>query len=811
MKKHFRLVATVMGLAMATSAFAACGTTEKKESETNSTTAEVTWGDWETVKAATCVSGGTERRISSEGEVDLRTTDALGHNFENGFCTRCGLSEDDLSVLKYGVDYTSLYSELGAKVTIADVEQSANGDAYIYVKDGKLAAKGAEGATKTLLGMDFLSMAMVYNTAIPEGSEYKTEDEVYAQWWKLYIQRWNKLLPEIPLYSNEYYDMYNKKLGGVEEHPTNPYWAPANALIDWTSEDGKIILGSSTELGGKFRYASFGANSPASSDSDVAGLTQGLATVTANKEGNYQVDDTVVKDFQEKYNEDGTLTFTIEIHPDLKFSDGSAITAKNYLVTALVFSSPVGAEAAGKDHKAGLSYAGYNAFAKYDGTNDGVDGASKAFAGFRLLGDYKFSATVTEEYATYFYKIIQAGFTPNPLNLWLGEGCDIKDDGDGAYIDGNFYAKADGKYTAAAHIKASAFNTDTTYPYSGPYMVESYDSAEKIATLKLNPNYKGNYEGTKPQIGTVIYKKVVSETQLADFQSGGVDVLAAITGGDETNEAIGYANGADDILGNDDDNAIMTHYSRAGYGKLGFRGDFGPVQSAAVRQAIALCLDRAQFASDFTGGYGGVVDGPYYTGAWMYQEVKDEIILNAYAKSVDDAKEVLEADGWRYNADGTAYSGTGVRYKRFAEAEITEDNRNYSSLDGSIKTVKIGDYYYMPLLLNWFGTTPNPFTDLLVIAMENGDAFAQAGFAIKKTLGDFAPMLDELYQYPVYGFYGGTPRYTCFNFATGFSSAVYDYAYNWSIDPAFYDDYSICYIKDTADIYRLPKVEEDAE
>ena len=66
--------------------------------------------------------------------------------------------------------------------------------------------------------------------------------------------------------------------------------------------------------------------------------------------------------------------------------------------------------------------------------------------------------------------------------------------------------------------------------------------------------------------------------------------------------------------------ADYVHYSRAGYGKLGFRADFGPVQFPAVRQAIALCMDREDFAKQFTGGYGGVVDGPYYTGAWFYKK-----------------------------------------------------------------------------------------------------------------------------------------------------------------------------------------------
>ena len=32
-------------------------------------------------------------------------------------------------------------------------------------------------------------------------------------------------------------------------------------------------------------------------------------------------------------------------------------------------------------------------------------------------------------------------------------------------------------------------------------------------------------------------------------------------------------------------------------------------------------------------------------------------------------------------------------------------------------------------------------------------------------------------------------------------SAVYDYSYNWTIDPGMYDDYSICYFKDLDDVY----------
>jgi len=246
---------------------------------------------------------------------------------------------------------------------------------------------------------------------------------------------------------------------------------------------------------------------------------------------------------------------------------------------------------------------------------------------------------------------------------------------------------------------------------------------------------------------------------------------------------------------------VYTHYSRAGYGKLGFRADFGPVQFTEVRQAIAYCMDRATFAKDFTGGYGGVVDGPYYSGSWMYKAATAQgMLLDAYDTSVDSAIAVLEEGGWVYDAEGNAYE-SGVRYKRIAGENATEYDKNFSSIDGAYKTVEIDGDYYMPLALNWYGTVNNEFSDLLVTGFEQNDNILNAGFVVQKTIGDFAPMLDELYQQQVYGYYSGTPLYTCFNFATGFNSAVYDYSFNMTIDPSMYDDYSAYYIKDVADIY----------
>ncbi|MGN0785418.1 MAG: ABC transporter substrate-binding protein [Candidatus Aphodomorpha sp.] len=694
--------------------------------------------------------------------------------------------QKSLAGYEYGKDYISLYEQFGKEVTIADVEEDPEtGFAYI-TKDG----------VKYELGLDFLTMAMVYNVDVPEGGEWATADDVYATWWKLYMQRWNYLLPEIPLYSNEYYDLYNAQIKGVEEHPTNPYWSPSDALIDWTSEkaDNSIIIGNTTDLSGKFRYAAFGGTNPGAADLDVQEMIIGLETVATTKEGGYQWNDTVVKAHEEAVNDDGTKTFTITLHDDLKFSDGSSVTAKDYIAFTMAFSSPVAAQAAGKDHRSGMTIAGYDTFATYDGTEGS---GTKEFSGLRLIDDLTFSVTIAADYIPYFYDITYAGFSAQARKMWIGDA-DILDDGNGVYFTDDFYAKADDgeKYVTADLIVETSRNTDSTYPYSGPYMVESYDDADKSAVLVINPEFKGNYEGAKPSIEKVVYKKIISKTQLQDLQAGNLDCISGITGGDETNEALAMADASNGAY-------VYTHYSRAGYGKLGMRCDYGPVQFTEVRQAIAYCMDRAKFAKDFTGGYGGVVDGPYYSGSWMYKAAVDQgMLLNAYSTSVDSAIAVLEEGGWVYDAEGNDYV-EGVRYKKIPASEATENDINYKSKDGAYVTTKVGDDYYMPLALNWYGTADNPFTDQLMTGFLTDANIIAAGFNVQNTIGDFAPMLDELYQMNVYGYYSGTPMYGVFNFATGFTSAAYDYSYNMTIDPSMYDDYSAYYIKDLADAYWL--------
>jgi len=693
---------------------------------------------------------------------------------------------------------TSVYEMIGSKVTIDMVtEDKVTGLATITYEGKKYEA-----------GMDFLSMAMVYNCK-PAG-EYKTEEEVYNQWWKLYIQRWNYLAAEIPLYSNIYYDLYNAK---IQNFVTSPYWSPASAIIASTVKTGEtnsVILGSSTDLSGAFRNSSWGKTSPGSADLDIEELTSGHSTVMTGKDGAMMWNMKALAEVPvAKVNEDGTLTYTIKVKNDLKFSDGSSINAKNYIVSILANSNEVG-KAAGGSGKSGQTLVGYDEFYAFTGANAGASvgegdkavTASKYFKGVQLLDDYTFAVTFTSDYAGYYYAQSYASFGPSPMALYVGSHDIIVDaETKCCGLSEDFYKKVEKNgtqvYEVADVIKAN-MEWDSALPYSGPYYVSNYNESTLTATLKLNPYYPGDDARGTASIETITYVKVIPETQMTQFKAGQVDVIAGITGGDETKEAL-------KVVSESNGKFAETHYDRAGYGKIGLRGDFGPTGFVEVRQAIMHSVNRSSFAQTFTGGYGSVVHGPYYTGSAAYQAVKNEILIDEYEYNIDTAIECLEEGGWVFNVRGETFDPAkdDVRYKKLEGYEKSLDNLNFATVDGKYKTVKIDGEYYMPLAINWYGTTDNPVTDLLVTEWyQNENSTKKLGLYMTKTDADFnSALYGELFRNESYG-YNGTPKLNAVNFATGFTSAIYDYSWNWTLDKELWTvGYSVCYIADEADYW----------
>lgn len=554
-------------------------------------------------------------------------------------------------------------------------------------------------------------------------------------------------------------------LGGCSSCNKNPAPAP---MPDPAPENikvgGSLIIGSTTELSGSdFADSAWGNNA---ADQDIRTLTNGYACVEQTPSGEYVWNDTVVKQKSITENPDGTKTFTVTIHEGLRYSDGSAITAKDYVVYTLVMASPVCLDA-GVKSQGGTRYVGQSAFASAS--------APTPFRGIRLLGDYTFSYTVNADMFPYYYELTYAAFSPMSVRLWVGDDVDVRDDGEGAYLTAPWYAtetdSTTGKqvYTKRKQIEKARYAT-VERPCSGPYKFVSWNKSEHKAALTINEYYQGNFEGQKPHIQNLTYVKIVADTQLDQFRTGGVDIIAGLAGGKDINAAL-------ELVESSPDRYAVTSYLRAGYGKLQLMNDYGPTQFVKVRHALSHLLDKVKFASTYTGGFGSLVKGPYGLASWMYQESHEELDarLNAYEYSPDTAINLLVEDGWVYNADGTPYSGSGVRYKKLSTAEAAVNrNTEYRCGNTGYQTVKVGADYYMPLALNWCSTPDNPISELLVIMLKDASATAQAGMVINQDVVDFSVLLEAIYRSGDYS----TPRYSMFNLATGFSP-IYDYAGYW--------------------------------
>lgn len=497
-----------------------------------------------------------------------------------------------------------------------------------------------------------------------------------------------------------------------------------------TEPSGQLIIGTTTEMSGDFS----GVWQNNASDADVRRLIQGYGTVDQTDEGEYVIDDSIVEKYDTKDNEDGSKTYTFTIKQGLKFADGKEITAKNYVGNILFWSSKlIGPDFCKGKNTAGIDLVGYDAFSK---------GEKKEFEGVHLIDDYTFSSTINPENTPYFYELNSVSSGPEDLEFWLGKEVDIKDDGDGCYFVEDINTEEFKNAVKAARDRK-------TLPSSGPYMLEKYDEAQQLATMVINPNFQGDRVGRKPLISKVILKKITQATQIDDLKTGGVDIINKIGDGKTINAGMDLTEG---------EGFAYTDYPRAGYGKIAFSCDVGPTQFVEVRQALAYLLDRNDFAKQFTGGYGSVVNGPYGTAQWFYQETQKELDekLNSYPYDPAKAVELLEKAGFTLNESGVEFKeGDGIRYKKMDDGKL------------------------MPLEIKWASTENNEVSDLLVVKLAENPDLVKAGIKIQRDAMSFDELLNWLYRDASQDAKYGVPTYNMFNLASSFTP-WYDRKYDYS-------------------------------
>lgn len=532
--------------------------------------------------------------------------------------------------------------------------------------------------------------------------------------------------------------------------------------------DGQVVIGTSTEASGDWAYSAFVRN-PNATDNAVMTLTDDMTTVDSDQHGDYGINKTVVKSYERIEEENGNVTYKFVINDGLKFNNGEAVTAQNFVAWTMFVTSPAGKEM-------GVVSATYNML---PGGLAYRNGETNVLSAVRLYDEKTFSITIAKtgedgetSYLPYYYDITYAAMQAVNLTYWFGEGWSVKDDGEGVY-----FVNADGKEftteNVSATIEAARFATGNRVT-AGPYNLVSFDQSSREIVLEVNENYNGNFEGQKPGIQKLVIVKTSEDTVMDMITTGQIQIYSQIADGSEVNAVM-------DLIEAGTINSSTSQYDRAGYGYFGFACDLGPTQFTEFRQAIAYLLDRVEFAQTFCKGWGSVVHGPYCTAFTMTAKTDIEKKINHYDYNPEKAVELLKQAGFVYNADGSDYvDGSGeVRY-----AKVTEEQAKYYE---SFNKVLADGTILMPATVNWASSEGNAVSALLSTMLANSDATKAAGVSIVKTEMTFPSLLSYMYRQETNGAVGDftVPTYNMFNLATSYNGGVYDESYNWTTDPEY--------------------------
>lgn len=544
--------------------------------------------------------------------------------------------------------------------------------------------------------------------------------------------------------------------------------------------DGQVVIGASTEASGDWAYSAFVRN-PNATDNAVMKLTDDMSTIESDQHGDYVINKTVVKSYERIEEENGNVTFKFVINDGLKFNNGEAVTAENFVAWTMFLVSPAGKEM-------GVVSATYNML---PGGLAYRNGETNVLSAVRLYDEKTFSITIAKtgedgetSYLPYYYDITYAGMQAVNLTYWFGEGWSVKDDGEGVY-----FVNADGKEftaeTVGETVTAGRFATGNRVT-AGPYNLVSFDQSSREIVLEVNENYNGNFEGQKPGIQKLVIVKTSEDTVMDMITTGQIQIYSQIADGSEVNAVM-------DLIEAGTINSSTSQYDRAGYGYFGFACDLGPTQFTEFRQAIAYLLDRVEFAQTFCKGWGSVVHGPYCTAFTMTAKTDIEKKINHYDYNPEKAVELLKQAGFVYNADGSDYvDGSGeIRYAKVTEEQAKYyENFNKVLADGTI---------LMPATVNWASSEGNAVSALLSTMLANSEATKAAGVSIVKTEMTFPELLNYMYRQDSYGLGGdySMPTYNMFNLATGYNGGVYDESYNWTTDPEYIEQgYNVQHLYD---------------
>jgi len=374
---------------------------------------------------------------------------------------------------------------------------------------------------------------------------------------------------------------------------------PFSVFAEEAAAYDHLTVGNPTAMRGEFFTDMWGN---ATSDIDVRKLLHGYDLIIWDGiEGMFMTDPSVVSGIIAESSESGDHEYTLVLQKDLRYSDGTQITAWDYAFSFLLSIAPESAELGGVPKQCDYLL----------GCESYLNGESPCLAGVHVAADDMLTITLDHEYLPYFFEMGLLMCNPYPIHV-IAPGVEVRDDGNGVYL-ANIDRSQEETVFNADLLRGTILDPETGYQshpsvVSGPYILTSWDG--ETAKFAVNPYFKGNYAYQKPLIRTLTYKHADNSTMIEKLADGEFGLLNKVT---QTNAVSGG------MMLTGEGNFLMSNYPRIGLSYVSFCCEKPAVASEKVRQAIAWCMDRDAITAEYTSNFGLRVDGLYGLGQWMYQ------------------------------------------------------------------------------------------------------------------------------------------------------------------------------------------------
>ncbi|PEX94281.1 ABC transporter substrate-binding protein [Bacillus cereus] len=285
------------------------------------------------------------------------------------------------------------------------------------------------------------------------------------------------------------------------------------------------------------------------------------------------------------------LTYTFHLRKDLKFSDGSPLTADDVAFTLTLLHDK--------------AYEGEVDISQYavKGGKEYKEGKATSIEGIQVVDPQTIKIT-TEKVNS------QAIFV-------LG----------GTVLSKAYYGKDYKQNTSLDYLK-ELYGKPLA---AGPYKFEKYIPGQEVRFV-ANENY---YAG-KPKIPNFIYKITSGDTKLQLFQTGEIDHTSLGTGDEvlEQAKALQFAN--------------IQIETAPSFSYIYMNNNKPYLKDKKVRQALIYGLDRKKYVDTALKGYGTVANVPIHPTSWAYTEEG----VNKYEYDKEKAKKLLDEAGWKVGSDG---------------------------------------------------------------------------------------------------------------------------------------------------------------